>query len=86
MHIPVKKEPEQISQFIGPKKDYQLPALVMLGYAAPDVELREWAATAGLEYVRNDDTMRCPFDAPPVIVNYFYHEEVRKLGKRKCTQ
>ena len=44
--------------------------------------LREYAATNGLEYVRDDDSMQRPFDAPPVIVNYFYHEEVKKSAKK----
>ena len=26
--------------------------------------------------------MQRPFDAPPVIVNFFYHEEVRKSAKK----
>ena len=39
VHIPVKKEPEQIAALIQPKKDYQLPALVMLGHPAPDAEV-----------------------------------------------
>lgn len=47
-----------------------------------DAELREYAACVGLPYVRDDDTMRWPFDAPPVMVNFFYHEEVRKSSKR----
>ena len=33
-----------------------------------------------LPYVRDDDSMKRPFDAPPVIVNYFFHEEVKKYG------
>lgn len=46
-----------------------------------DGQLREYAQQNGLAYVRNDDTMQRPFDAPPVLVNYFYHEEVRKPRK-----
>lgn len=46
-----------------------------------DGQLREYAQQNGLAYVRNDDTMQIPFDAPPVLVNYFYHEEVRKPRK-----
>lgn len=30
----------------------------------------------------DDDTMKLPFDAPPVMVNYFYHEEVKKSAKK----
>lgn len=47
-----------------------------------DARLRDYAKQSGLDYVRNDDTMKLPFDAPPVIVNYFYHEEVKKSAKK----
>lgn len=47
-----------------------------------DAQLRKYAEIARLPYVRNDDSMQRPFDAPPVIVNYFYHEEVRKSAKK----
>lgn len=45
--------------------------------------IREYAASNGLEYIRDDDTMQKPFDAPPTIVNYFYHEEVKKSAKKE---
>ena len=48
-----------------------------------DTQLRKYAEGAGLSYLRDDDSMQRPFDAPPVIVNYFYHEEVRKSAKKK---
>lgn len=48
-----------------------------------DTRLREYAKQNGFGYVRNDDTMQLPFDAPPVMVNYFYHEEVRKSAGKK---
>ena len=48
-----------------------------------DTQLQKYAEIAGLPYVRNDDSMQRPFDAPPVIVNYFYHEEVRKSANRQ---
>lgn len=47
-----------------------------------DAALRAWAGENGLAYVRDDDSMKKPFDAPPVIVNYFYHEEVKKSAKK----
>lgn len=47
-----------------------------------DGELRAFAALQGLEYLRNDDTNRRPFDAPPVIINYFYHEEIKRSAKQ----
>ena len=48
-----------------------------------DVEVRAYAEREGLEYVRDDDTVRSPFDAPPVIVNYFFHEEIKKSAKKE---
>ena len=47
-----------------------------------DALVREYAAKNGLEYVRDDDSMKRPFEAPPVIVNFFYHEEIKKSAKR----
>lgn len=43
-----------------------------------DSELKEYAAEIGLDYLTNDDSMSRPFDAPPVIVNFFYHSEIKK--------
>lgn len=48
-----------------------------------DGELRDFARQIGLEYVTNDDTLLRPFDAPPVIVNYFYHSEIKKSAKKR---
>ena len=47
-----------------------------------DVELKSYAAEIGLDYVRDDDSMKRPFDAPPVIVNYFYHEQIKKSARK----
>lgn len=47
-----------------------------------DKKLREYARRNGLAYLRDDDSVKHLFDAPPVIVNFFYHEEVRKSAKR----
>ena len=48
-----------------------------------DADLRSYAEKQGLEYLRNDDSMHKLFDAPPTIVNYFYHEEIRKTAKKR---
>ena len=45
--------------------------------------LREYAEKNRLEYVRNDDSMQKSFDAAPTLVNFFYHEEIRKSAKKK---
>ena len=47
-----------------------------------DTTLRAHAAARGLPYLRNDDTLRRPFSAPPAVVNFFYHEEIKKSAKR----
>lgn len=47
-----------------------------------DTELKEYAIEIGLDYVTNDDSMSRPFDAPPVIVNYFYHSEIKKSARK----
>ena len=47
-----------------------------------DDQIRSYAKTNGLKYVRDDDSMKNPFDAPPVVVNFFYHEEIKKSAKK----
>lgn len=47
-----------------------------------DAELREYAAEIGLDYVINNDSVSRPFSAPPVIVNYFYHSEIKKPARK----
>lgn len=41
-------------------------------------ELRDFCKNEGLEYVRDDDSMKRPFTAKPIVVNYFFHEEVKR--------
>lgn len=47
-----------------------------------DEEMRAFCAEEKLEYIRDDDSMKRPFDAPPIVVNYFFHEEVKKSAKK----
>lgn len=47
-----------------------------------DKEIRAYAKENGLEYVRDDDTMTKSFEEPPTIVNFFYHEEIKKSAKK----
>ena len=47
-----------------------------------DTDLKTYAAELGLDYVTNDDSMAREFEAPPVIVNYFYHEQIKKSAKK----
>lgn len=41
------------------------------------------AEKRGLPYLRNDDSMHRPFNEPPVIVNYFYHEQIKRSAMKK---
>ena len=47
-----------------------------------DADMRYYTQQKGLEYVRNDDAMHKPFFAPPTIVNFFYHEEIKKSARK----
>ena len=48
-----------------------------------DAKLQVFTADIGLDYVTNDDSMNRPFEAPPVVVNFFYHEQIKKSARRK---
>lgn len=47
-----------------------------------DEQLRHLAEERGLSYLTDNDPGDRPFGEPPVIVNYFYHEQIRKSAKR----
>ena len=53
-----------------------------LYWEALDDRLKKYARQNGLDYRRDDDSMKNPFDASPVIVNFFYHEEIKKSAKK----
>lgn len=55
-------------------------------WATLDEEVREFTAAEGLTYVRDDDSMNRPFEAPPIVVNFFFHEEIKKSAKREVTK
>lgn len=40
--------------------------------------MRDFTAKHNLPYVRNDDSITLDFDAPPVVVNYFFHEDITR--------
>lgn len=48
-----------------------------------DSELRSFAKEQGLDYMTNDDTFTRPFNAPPVMVNYFYHSKIKKSAQKE---
>ncbi|MDE6372995.1 MAG: radical SAM protein [Clostridia bacterium] len=47
-----------------------------------DAEIREFCKAENLTYVRDDDSVSSPFGEPPVVANYFFHEEVKKSAKK----
>ena len=51
-------------------------------WMALDEEVRAFAAQEGLPYLRDDDSVRRPFEAPPLLVNYFFHEEIVPSARR----
>lgn len=52
-------------------------------WQALDEELQAFAAEQGLEYKTNDDSFQKPFDAPPVMINYFYHSQIKKSARKE---
>ena len=51
-------------------------------WTALDQVMREYTTQENMPYLRDDDQHRAAFGDPPVVVNYFYHEEVKKSAKK----
>jgi len=51
-------------------------------WAVLDEEMRQFTQAEGLPYVRNDDSIKRPFSEPPIVVNYFFHEEIIPSAKK----
>ncbi len=45
-------------------------------------KLKEYTAKEDMIYLRDDDSKLAAFGEKPVVVNYFFHEEVRKSAKK----
>lgn len=41
-------------------------------------EIQEFCKQQNLEYLRNNDSQKRGINEPPIVVNYFYHEEITK--------
>ncbi len=52
-------------------------------WGALDAEMREFTAAEGFPYVRDDDSRRSPFGELPIVVNYFFHEELIPSAKKR---
>ena len=53
-------------------------------WARLDARLRDFAAAEDLPYLRAVDDRMAAFGEPPVVVNYFYHEQVRKSARQNA--
>ena len=51
-------------------------------WTALDQEMRKFTEKENMPYLRDNDQHRSAFGEPPVVVNYFYHEEVKKSAKK----
>jgi len=45
--------------------------------------MREFCAAGNFPYVRDDDSKRSPFGELPIVVNYFFHEEIVPSAEKK---
>ena len=48
-----------------------------------DSDMRHFCEAEGLPYVRNDDSRRSRHGEPPVVVNYFFHEEIIPSARKE---
>lgn len=46
-----------------------------------DSRMHTFCIDHGLDYATNDDSMSRDFDDPPVVVNYFFHERIKKSSR-----
>lgn len=79
-----------ILNYIGEKRPDLLPLYEAIYlrrdrscWAALDEEIRAFTAEEGLPYVSHDDSFQRPFASPPVVVNFFFHEEIIPSAKKK---
>ena len=70
---------------IATKSDLVLRDLDLITYWSKlDARLQTFAAAEGLPYLRAEDNRMADFDEPPIVVNYFYHEQVRKSARQNA--
>ena len=48
-----------------------------------DKKIRSFAEKNSIEYVYNRDDLEKDFDSPPTIVNFFFHEKIKKSARKK---
>lgn len=48
-----------------------------------DAQMKQFCQEENLLYVWDDDSIKRPFDAPPIVVNYFFHEEIIPSAHKK---
>lgn len=48
-----------------------------------DTEMKQFTQEENLLYLYDDDSIQHPFAAPPIVVNYFFHEDIIPSAKKK---
>ncbi len=48
-----------------------------------DEKVKKYAEKNNMLYLRNKDNIEHPFNEPPIIINFFYHEEIKKSATKK---
>ena len=68
--------------------DYRVRILDWIHEHHPELDekVREYTAREGMPYLRDSDQHRSDFGEPPVVVNYFFHEEVKKSAKKAASR
>ena len=46
-------------------------------------KVRSFTRAEGLKYLRDTDDYQADFGEKPIVINYFYHEEIIPSAKRK---
>ena len=52
-------------------------------WAMLDEQIQQFTKNESLLYVRNDDSIIQPFNSPPIVVNYFFHEKIIPFTKKE---
>ena len=47
-----------------------------------DKKISEYAKREGIEYFYNRDDLQKDFDDPPTIINFFFHEKIKKTPQK----
>lgn len=66
---------EELYQQIYNKKDKSY-------WVKLDNQMKQYCRKENLLYLINDDSIKRPFNDNPIVVNYFYHEKIKKSSRK----